>query len=261
MKIIIGVLMVFAASGENESTFYGTLNGSVLLQCNCSTHKASLKWQKEEPNKVVYKQSKFSDTYKGRAEITSDCSLLLTNIRPEDQGKYKCIFHNPLYVFHYINLSISASYNVCQTSENNGSKKIFKCNVTGGYREAEIEWTLDKKILANSTETKITHSEPTASNGFYNFRGELEINKPNLTPEPQCGVKAKGIQSNISFVCEQPEISKPIKAEDQRKITSFYKIIPIVLVLGISLVLWHRWKMSQSRRMAEEDAFNFEGKI
>ncbi|XP_071332951.1 ICOS ligand isoform X2 [Trachinotus anak] len=194
------------------------------------------------------------ESYKGRtktfvAEDGNNCSLYLTNITANDQGKYSCRFYiKGQYTHISINLSISANYRVCQNSSSdiNGtlSDKTYWCDVKGRYREAEIQWYLDGQLLTNSSKTNITHTGPVGpSNGLYQFESKL-ITKLNGTPEPKCVVKAKGISPNISYYCE-PNIDT-IKGETQPKyLMRFFKIIPIVLVLGLSLVLWRCWKISQ----------------
>ncbi|KAM7407284.1 hypothetical protein PAMA_003145 [Pampus argenteus] len=117
MRILLVLLMVFNASGDDEMTVYGVLRGRVLLPCSCPNINLDkeLKWQMEQPKKtrVYIKDSGFFGRYNGRGEEfltknNSNCSILLTNITQGDQGKYKCIFHiEEKYTSFYVYLNIS----------------------------------------------------------------------------------------------------------------------------------------------------------
>ncbi|XP_071332970.1 uncharacterized protein [Trachinotus anak] len=171
MWAFLGVFMVFIVSGYNEVTIKGILEESVLLPCHCPGGNSEFKWQMDEPRAIVAldhdsNTSYSEESYKGRtktfvAEDGNNCSLYLTNITANDQGKYSCRFYiKGQYTHISINLSISANYRVCQNSSS--------------------------------------------------------------------------------------DINDTIKGETQPKyLMRFFKIIPIVLVLGLSLVLWRCWKISQ----------------
>jgi len=61
------------------------------------------------------------------------------------------------------------------------------------------------------------------------------------------GYLKKSLTSNhIFFIFFPSFLTDTIKGETQPKyLMRFFKIIPIVLVLGLSLVLWRCWKISQ----------------
>lgn len=227
----------------------GFLKDSVLLPCNCSGRNLSrvVKWQMEGLNGLsrvleldVGNTSDSFDRYKGRAKIfVANCSLLLTNITAEDQGKYTCRFYvQELYMYSVRKLNISgksfiysffistisdhsfthestadfflisaAKYNVCQQPARNldGDVRVmvFQCDATGRYGEAEIQWYLDGELLSNSSKTNITHTSPVGTpTGHYKFKTTL-FTQFEWTAEPICGMKVKGIPSHIEYVCEE----------------------------------------------------------
>ncbi|XP_022596549.1 uncharacterized protein LOC111218498 [Seriola dumerili] len=259
MRTLLGVLMVAIVSGDNEVTINGTLEGSVLLPCNCPERnlEKEFMWQIDEPNmNVVFihntNTSGFHGRYKDRAKIfvaenSSDCSLLLTKITADDQGKYKCSYdHRDQYNRFFINLNIFANYTVCQNSFKNGAINTYHCHVEGRYQEAEIQWYLEGNVLTNSSETDITRTDPVGDpNGVYSFESQL-MTESNWTSQPTCDVKAKVISPIISNDCEQwTDPPSKIIAQPKYIMRYSFKIIPIVLVLGLSLFLWHRWKISR----------------
>ncbi|XP_056244410.1 uncharacterized protein LOC130177028 [Seriola aureovittata] len=259
MRTLLGVLMVAIVSGDNEVTINGTLEGSVLLPCNCSGRnlEEEFRWQIDEPkmNEVFSHNtstSRFNGSYKDRAKIfvaenSSDCSLLLTKITADDQGKYKCSYdYGGQYQRFFINLNIFANYTVCQNSSENGAINTYHCHVEGRYQEAEIQWYLEGNVLTNSSKTEITHTDPVgAPNGLYSFDSQLET-EHNWTSKPECDVTAKVISPIISNNCErQTDPPSKIIAQPKYIMRYSFKIIPIVLVLGLSLFLCHRWKISR----------------
>nr|XP_020465088.1 butyrophilin subfamily 3 member A2-like isoform X2 [Monopterus albus] len=253
MKIFLGVLMLLTVSGNDDVTIEGLLEDSVFLPCLCinETKEFSFGWQKDEQSKdpvSLFKiYSGFSDLYKSRAKVFlhengSNCSLLLTNITANDQGKYRCWFQNGKYSRTFIHLKVFANYNVCQknsTSSQDGSLNVFQCNAEGRYREAEIQWYLDGQVLTNSSSTHITHTYTLdVRPGLYSFSSKL-VTELNWTSEPTCQVKAKNISARSSCV---PEPAPQQSNQEPHGLRKYLKVIPIVLVLGISLVLWCRWK-------------------
>ncbi|XP_034042317.1 sialoadhesin [Thalassophryne amazonica] len=106
MKILVGLLsLLITVTGDEEVTVDAVLGQSVLLPCNCSSRSLvkNVMWQMEKPNLMMVAKygkefSKFYGRYDGRAEIfqaenSENCSVLLTNIQQEDQGKYRCSFY------------------------------------------------------------------------------------------------------------------------------------------------------------------------
>ncbi|KAK9537772.1 hypothetical protein VZT92_005355 [Zoarces viviparus] len=247
MRTFLGVLMVVIVSGDDTS-IRGFLEDGVLLPCNCSEFDKGFNWQMEEPNPMpMFSFNKtLLNRYKGRtktflSENRYNCSVLLTNITAEDQGKYKCSFHSQhVYTTFYVYLNVSASYSLCQTEESpSGGVKVFRCDVSGRYRESWIQWTLDGQPLINSTTTNITHTNYTdAVTGLYHFNSTLST-KLDWTSEPTCDVKAKNTSTTLKPGCG----GRPGRSQDPRPqpvvwIRSCIKFIPIVSVLGLSLLLF-----------------------
>lgn len=95
------------------------MGDSVLLPCNCSGRAPEFRWQVNTRELVLtYSRTTldFYGTYKGRGEIFVDensdenenCSVLLTNITADDQGTYKCMFHQgELFQRLEVNLQVS----------------------------------------------------------------------------------------------------------------------------------------------------------
>ncbi|KAF3694737.1 Butyrophilin subfamily 1 member A1 [Channa argus] len=263
MRIFLGLLLVVAVSGDEEvkfvedRIFMSILDSSVLLECPCSNRNENkdFRWQKEGPEKTtVFSSSNFSELYKGRAKIfvaqdRYNCSLLLTNITVNDQGKYRCSFYShETYNRFFVYLKVQAFYRVCQKNSasnlnDSSSAKDFHCDVAGHYRDAEIQWYLDSQLLTNSSTTSITYTysleDPT---GLHIFSSKLTTELKG-TSEPKCDVKAKGISTELESSCD----SKHEKLK-QTVIKDFripFKVIPIFVVLGFSLVLWWRWKRTE----------------
>ncbi|XP_035532869.1 T-lymphocyte activation antigen CD80 isoform X2 [Morone saxatilis] len=238
MKTFLCVLMVLTVSGEEEN-ITGVFKDSVLLPCNCSGRTLDeFKWQKDDPDaKVVLKSSNLSDEDKAQiflSENGNNCSLLLTNITTADQGKYRCVFYTGkgLYNKIFVNLSVVATYTVCQTED-------FQCHVSGKYPKAEIQWKLDGQLLTNSSTIHISTTDTwEPSTGLYHFTSKLDT-KLNRTLKPKCEVKAKDIPTRLSYDC--PMSAEVIKGDHHPKPRNRYlKFFPILLVLGFSLVMWHR---------------------
>ncbi|XP_074515127.1 uncharacterized protein LOC141782519 [Sebastes fasciatus] len=266
MRTFLALLMVLIVSG-GEVTREGVLGESVLLPCNCSERDLDeeFQWQKETPKKEpVFNGTTFEDKYKGRAKIflpenNNNCSILLTNITAEDQGEYTCRFYSGrVYNKEYVNLSLSARYNVCQKADN--LSKVFQCDVTGGHGEAWIQWDLDGQLLTNSTTTSITHTyNLDAPTGLYHFHSTLST-KLNWTSKPRCDVKAKDLSTIINSACigrTEGHVEVPDRDRYRYRYRSLI-IFPIMLVIGLSLFLKYRWNFSQSltrKREEETDSF------
>lgn len=114
MRIFLGALMLLIVSGDDE-VINGTLGRSVLLPCNCSNRNLNkeFKWQMEQEC-LIYNNSTINTSCKSQAKVfvaenSSNCSLLLTNITANDQGKYRCMFYvDDMYKYSSISLNISA---------------------------------------------------------------------------------------------------------------------------------------------------------
>ncbi|KAK2839934.1 hypothetical protein Q5P01_013674 [Channa striata] len=267
MRTLLGFLLVVAVSGgegvtdKDEETFESILDGSVLLQCPCPNRdeKSDFRWQKEEPDVtlVFLSNSNFSEKYEGRAKIfvaqeKYNCSLLLNNITADDQGRYRCsFFSGGQYIRSFVNLNVYASYSICQKNPDtnrNESVKVFQCDVKGRYRDAEIQWSLDSQLLTNSSTTSIIHSHALGdSAGLYNFSSKL-ITEDRGISLPTCDVKVKGL-SNRSLIisCESEPTQQAMHGTPEPVLCfkKYLKVIPFVLVIGLSLVLWCRWKRTQ----------------
>ncbi|XP_041806997.1 butyrophilin subfamily 3 member A2-like isoform X2 [Chelmon rostratus] len=268
MRILLGVFMVLIVSGDDE-TITGVLDDSVLLPCTCPERNLDkeFKWQMEEPNMMLVLKhnspaSVFYGRYRGRARVLLDessrnCSLLLTNITADDVGKYRCVFYSQgKYKKFFVNLNISASYNVCQKPSANNpngdlSVKGFQCDAEGRYGEAELQWNLDGQLLTNSPTTHITHSKTlNASTGLYHLTSRL-VTQLNGTSEPKCDVKAKDVSTIISNDCGAESRERFLKNPVIHQPEDFFRsryliIIPIMMVLGVTLLLRCRWESSWS---------------
>ncbi|XP_068591648.1 T-lymphocyte activation antigen CD80 [Cebidichthys violaceus] len=255
MRTFLGVLMVVIVSGD-VTTIRGFLEDSVLLPCNCSELDKEFKWQMEEPTKMVmliYNKT-LSNRYEGRtktflSEDSNNCSVLLNNITAEDQGKYRCLFHREeKYTYNEVYLNVNANYSVCQTEESlSGGVKVFRCNVSGSYREAWIQWTLDGQLLTYSTTTNITHTNYTDA-GLYHFNSTLST-KLNWTSEPTCDVKAKNISTTLNRDCGGPEPYQNPRPQAVDFMRNHFMIILSVLLLGLfSLLLLYFSKRLQRKQ-------------
>ncbi|XP_076603408.1 uncharacterized protein LOC143330603 [Chaetodon auriga] len=264
MRIFLGVFMVLIVSGEgDDETITGVFGDSVLLPCTCPERNLDkeFKWQMEEPNTVLVLKhnlntSVFTDRYDGRAqtflaENSQNCSVLLSNITTDDLGRYRCVFYSQgKYKKFFVNLNITASYNVCQKDSLKGDKmgKVFQCDATGRYREAELQWSFNGTILTNSFTTGITHSNTLdASTGLYRFTSKL-ITTLNGNTNFTCDVKAKGISTVISRGCSKKSTGLPETVTQQPDLMRYryVKIIPIMMVFGFILLLRSRWESSWS---------------
>ncbi|XP_034417588.1 butyrophilin subfamily 3 member A2 [Cyclopterus lumpus] len=258
MRTYLGVLMLVFVSGD-DTTILGVLEESVLLPCTCLDldEEFKFKWQMEEPNlMLMYMYNKSSNRYTGRTQIFqtekgNNCSVLLTNITAEDQGRYKCIFRSlGTYQKSHVYLNVSARYSVCQTKDSlSGGVKVFQCNVTGRYREARIQWTLHGQPLTDLTKTKITHTNNTV-NGLYHFNSTLST-KLNWTSEPTCDVKANHISTTLSSGCAG-KTEKNVRNPNSSQVRVWLKIIP-VMMFGLCILLLFS---KSSPRTQEENTNN-----
>ncbi|XP_028991669.1 uncharacterized protein si:dkey-192g7.3 isoform X2 [Betta splendens] len=259
MKTFLAMLMVLIVSGDDKVVINGSIEDRVILPCPCPNRNLAevLAWQMEEPNKekvLVHhgNHSNYSDKYKNRAQLFQNgdkynCSLLLTNITADDQGKYRCSFtHENMYNALFVHLNVSANFNLCQKTTNqvNDSLNRTECEVEGRYRDTEILWYLDQQLLTNSTTTKIIHNYTSKAAGSHTFTSEIIT---ELTGKPICKVKAKGVPAVISELCPpEPWVRQP--DNEMSCYRAYFKLIPIALVIGVSLVLLYRWKHSQGLR-------------
>nr|XP_033966012.1 uncharacterized protein si:dkey-192g7.3 [Pseudochaenichthys georgianus] len=233
-----------------DVTINGCLEHDVLLPCACSGRNESreVRWQAEDTEvsngSVVFKHTQtaeaFNDKYKDRgksflSENRENCSILLTNITAEDQRKYRCIFNiDERYQRPFVTLNIYACYSVLQTANSVGVN-VFKCNVKGRYNMTEIEWELDGVPLRNSITTNITQKyNPDDPTGQIQFYSQLNTTL-NWTSAPTCRDKAKAI---ATYNSSDYHADGSIRSQDQRR--SYYFYIPIVFLLGLSLLLWRR---------------------
>ncbi|XP_030285308.1 uncharacterized protein LOC115588692 isoform X2 [Sparus aurata] len=250
------------SNGDEEMTITGNLEGSVLLPCNCLQRNLDEEflWQREEPRTIlVVKNTKntsnYNSGYKDRAKLflhenSNNCSILLTNITVDDQGRYRCKFYKKkTYMRVFVNLNINASYDVCQddSADNlnaNKSGKTFRCNASGHYGEAEIQWKLGGQLLTNSPDTNITHTNTLDDQtGLYQLTSKL-ITK--LSGTPACDVKAKGLSIVIRDDCTTmtETLINPVDPMRYR----YLKMIPIMLVVVFSVVLWRRGNSHRYQR-------------
>ncbi|XP_026150849.1 CD166 antigen-like [Mastacembelus armatus] len=251
MKTFLGLLMVLIVSGDDVVTIKGMLEDNVVLPCRCTNidSNSMSKWQMEEPVKAPVNNS--SGTYKDRAKIFSNCSLLLTNITANDQGKYRCsFFRQGTYTYLFVNLTVFAKYSVCQPSTANSLNGLqtFQCDVEGNYKEAEIQWHMDGHLLTNSSTINITPTYTLKTHtGLYNFSSKL-ITELNWTSHPTCHLKPKVIQPNItrSNCSTVSNFSEMRRLQNRERKYRYIKVIPIVLVLGLSLFLFRCWKFSKA---------------
>ncbi|XP_056287453.1 butyrophilin subfamily 3 member A2 [Pseudoliparis swirei] len=247
MRTYLGVFVLVLVSGD-DTTILGVLEDSVLLPCTCLEldKEFKFKWQMEEPNPMlIYKHNKtLSNRFKDRVKIfltenNDNCSVLLTNITAEDQGRYKCIFRRgDTYQKSNIYLNVSASFILCQTknSLSGGGVKVFQCNVTGRYREARIQWTLHGRPLTDLTETRITHTNNTdALDGLYHFNSTLST-RLNWTSEPRCDVKANNISTLLSSGCGVRTEKIVGNSNRLQQVRVWLKIIH-VMMFGLTLLL------------------------
>ncbi|XP_010775545.1 uncharacterized protein [Notothenia coriiceps] len=258
MRTFLAVFIVVTVSADEHVTINGTLGHNFLLPCACSDRNESIEveWEKEHPNAMqVFKHTQTTETFCGKykergkaflSENRENCSILLTNITAEDQGRYRCSFYiDEQYTKSYVTLNIYACYSVFQTADNSGGVNVFKCNVKGRYNKTEIEWELDGVPLQNSITTNITQKyNPDDPTGLIQFYSQLNTTL-NWTSAPRCRVKAKDIATYNSSDCNADKNvqSKLVYnyGKDQRR-SYFY--IPIMFVLGLSLLLWCRRNVS-----------------
>ncbi|XP_033985031.1 uncharacterized protein si:dkey-192g7.3 isoform X2 [Trematomus bernacchii] len=243
MRTFLAVFIVVTVSADKHVTINGCLEHDVLLPCACSGRNESsdVKWQTEGPNgtqvfRHIQTVETFNDKYKDRgkaflSENRENCSILLTNITAEDQGEYRCSFNiDERYRRPSVSLNIYACYSVFQTANNSGGVNVFKCNVKGRYNTTEIEWELDGEPLRNSINTNITQKyNPDDPTGQIQFYSQLNTTL-NPTSAPTCRDKAKAIATYIGYNYYAGTII--------RRSYCFY--IPIMFVLGLSLLLWCR---------------------
>lgn len=233
--------MVLMVSADEEDVT-GFLGESVLLRCTCSDRNLDkdFKWQREDRDEAVFiynrTASYFTESYKGRAEIflaknSSNCSVLLTKITADDQGRYSCRFStNIKYKRFFVNLNVTARYIVHPINGPitlSGGVKVYECDVEGHDQLAEIRWSLDGEPLKNSSTTNISTTY-TLDAGVYHFTSKL-MTELSWTSQPKC--VAIGISTNST-----PVIGEPPKHPDRRFRIRF-KIISIALVLGFILFL------------------------
>ncbi|KAF3843116.1 hypothetical protein F7725_001965 [Dissostichus mawsoni] len=226
--------------GRADVTINGCLEHDVLLPCACSGRNESseVKWQTEDTEVsnglAVFKHTQtteaFYDKYKDRgkaflSENRENCSILLTNITAEDQGKYRCIFNiDERYQRPFVSL------NIVPTANNSGG--VFKCDVMGRYNTTEIEWELDGELLRNSITTNITQTyNPDDPTGQIRFYSQL-ITTLNWTSALRCRVKAKDIATYISS--DYHADTNIHSSQDQRR--SYYIYIPIMSLPWIQQV-------------------------
>ncbi|XP_034088212.1 uncharacterized protein LOC117556796 isoform X2 [Gymnodraco acuticeps] len=214
MRTFLAVFIVLTVSADKHVTINGTLGHDVLLPCACSGRNVSREvgWQTEGPNATqVFNHTQTTETFWGKykergkaflSENRENCSILLTNITAEDQGKHRCIFSiNETYKKSFVTLNIYACYSVLQTANNSGGVNVFKCNVKGRYNKTEIEWELDGVPLQNSITTNITQKyNPDDPTGQIQFSSQLNTTL-NWTSAPRCHVKAKNIATYNSSDC------------------------------------------------------------
>lgn len=79
---------------------------------------------------------------------------------------------------------------------------VFQCNATGRYKEAEIQWDLDGRLLTDSPSINLNSKKTLdASTGTYHFTSTLNI-KTNESLTPTCNIKAKRISVTQTRVCK-----------------------------------------------------------
>ncbi|KAM3608116.1 uncharacterized protein V6R79_019256 [Siganus canaliculatus] len=271
MIILFGLLLAQIVSGDDQSV-KGILNGDVLLPCNCSginLSKAWL-WQMEDQQTKVLKyengKAKFTDhRYSDRvqtffSENHQNCSILLINITAKDQGKYSCRFHTQKYQKPSVHLNISVHYTVKQTEPAvnlRDDSKVFQCDAVGAYGEAQIQWSMDGHVLQNSAACNISSDKThNVSSGLYHFSSRLIIKFHGTTPK--CDVKAEGLSTEIYITNNTQtsaltETSQPCSEPKPSLRHQFFKIIPMMLVVGLFLVLWRRSKFSRRLPKVDED--------
>lgn len=249
MIALLTVLLAVTVSGCQHVE--GILGGTVLLSCPCSDRDTTqeMKWQMDE-RFVVFKNvnnvSKFDKSYEGRARVLleGDCSLILTSIKKEDRGKYRCICRiDGTYNASCVHLTVVAQFTVCQSSKTVISKedkneKVFHCAVSGHDKEAKIQWYSEGQQLRNSSETTITHTHTLDTvKGLHSFRSNL-MTRLNIS-KPKCDVKSEDIQTSITENCNS---DPALFVQSNQERSRYIIIIPFVTAAGLCVVLcW--WKL------------------
>lgn len=114
----------YVVGGAGVETITGVLGHNVLLPCVCpnATLNDDFRWQKEDSKEKVYgsESNNVNDKYRNRSKIflsgnNSNCSILLTNITADDQGKYRCSHQKDMYKKKFVYLNVS-SKSVCHYS-------------------------------------------------------------------------------------------------------------------------------------------------
>ncbi|KAF1382685.1 hypothetical protein PFLUV_G00146330 [Perca fluviatilis] len=148
----------------------------------------------------------------------------------DDQGKYRCSFRKQEeYQYFFVYLNVSACYTVCQTLQG-GSVNFHQCYVKKRYRETEIQWIVGGQLLTESNTTNINKTYTMdASTGLYHFNSTLK-----WTVDPTCHTN------------RIPTNTEPNKGDPDSARYRYLTIIPILLVLGLSLLLWRRWDTQSS---------------
>lgn len=251
MIALLGVLMVVSVSGCEQVE--GVLGDSVLLPCSCSGRDTTkpVEWQMVEQF-LVFKNknnvSEFNKNYLGRASVflESNSSLLLTQIRKEDQGEYKCICHiEETYKNFCVNLTVVAHFSICQSetviiSPESKNEKVFHCNLSGYDKEAKIQWYSGEHILTNSSETTITHTHTLdTGNGFNSFSSSLRTHL-NIS-KPKCDVRSEDVQTSTTESCSG-DLQTIVQTIQERH--RYISIITFVMAAGLCVILCCWWKFS-----------------
>ncbi|XP_052407279.1 hepatocyte cell adhesion molecule-like isoform X1 [Carassius gibelio] len=261
-------------SGHRErKEVTGYTGGSVLLPCSCTHPQSTVKtftW-KHYYNRPGQWTEVFQDKkYKNRLKLfnqssPANLSLLISDLRKNDEGLYRCEAQQTTHTFTDINLKIQG----CDLDQNkpaaeitghSGESVVLPCSCTELQDKPEqLTWTFTAPN--KNSEEIYPHEQSERDTGRVRLLneispGNLSLQISNLTKEDQgeyrCSVSS---QQHINITLRVQD--EPIKQEEgpttkldfEKQLFILLSVLPVVLLLAVLALIY--WKY-RGRRDAQK---------
>uniref|UniRef100_A0A8C5P6N3 Ig-like domain-containing protein n=1 Tax=Leptobrachium leishanense TaxID=445787 RepID=A0A8C5P6N3_9ANUR len=243
----------------------GMAGSSVLLPCTFSfefkeakPHLLFVRWM--FAGKVLLMFSNKEVTSYGRATLNTqaamngDASLLLSDLKVEDEGTYSCsVDYNGEIVGKEVVLRVEASpsVKVTRSSSKAGDKIHLECLVEGFYpKEIKVTWHRNGESIKHN----VIMGEPVRDgNGTYDVNSTLIVNPDNITKDDvaECRVEHASLGRPIEEFFVMTQIGRRRNSFTLVAVSAAIVFIVMALCRGVYWALCRRLK-SKSTTSDEE---------
>ncbi|XP_026064488.1 uncharacterized protein LOC113047343 [Carassius auratus] len=251
----------------------GYTGGSVLLPCSCTHSQSTVKtftWKRHYNRGNQWTEVFQDKKYKNRLKLfnqssPANLSLLISDLRKEDEGFYRCYAPQTTSTYTDINLRIQGcdldqNKRVAEITGHSGESVVLPCSCTELQAKPEqLTWTFTAPN--KNSEEIYPYEQSERVTGRLRLLneispGNLSLQISNLTKEDQgeyrCSVSSQQ-HINIRLRVQESQIhtinttDEPIKQEEEpttkldleKQLFILLSVLPVVLLLAVlALIYW-----------------------